>query len=431
MVEKYPELFLKRVEDQLGPEFSLYCSSLEQPWHRGIRLNPLKRSSVPWEDLLSGIPWAEEAWYLSHESEIGAHPIHEAGGCYLQEPSAMLPASVLSARPGETVLDLCAAPGGKTTQIAAGMSGKGLLVTNEPVPKRAQILSRNVERMGITNALVVSAYPRQLAESWPELFDAVLVDAPCSGEGMFRRHPETMAEWTPAMASGCAFRQAEILEQAALLVKPGGRLVYSTCTFDPEENERNIIRFLDRHCDFSLKPFFLPEINGENGMFCIWPHRMKGEGQFTALLFREGTHEGTAPNLSLPKAPGKEQMKVLKEFCKAWEGPVGLFGETLIQSGPLPDLRGIRVLRAGIHLGTVKGKIFQPDHAWALSADRAPFPEVNLSETDARKYLHGETLPADGSGWVLAEYGGLCLGWGKVSDGMMKNHYPKGLRKSE
>lgn len=342
----------------------------------------------------------------------------------------MLPAAILDPQPGERVLDLCAAPGGKSTQLGGRMMGRGLLVCNEPVLKRAQVLAENIARMGIPNALVVSAMPDQLARRWPEGFDAVQVDAPCSGEGMFRRHPETRDEWSPEAPAGCAKRQAEILDSAAVLVRPGGRIVYSTCTLNTTENEETVLAFLDRHPDFSLEPFRLPGADAPTGMLTCYPHRMRGEGHFAALLRRSGEGEAAPlpPDASL-RRPDKTQCQALRDFYPGAPEPTALLGDTLISLPGCPDLRGLKALRVGLHLGSLKGKVFRPDHAWAVSACPPDMPRVALSEAQARAYLAGETVPTDGRGWALPTYAGLALGWGKISDGVMKNHYPRELRR--
>ncbi len=428
----WPEAFLNRMAGQLGNELPAFLRALEEPSQRGIRLNPLKPAVASPNGLGCPVPWAENGYYLSAESDAGAVPLHEAGAWYLQEPSAMLPAAVLNAQPGETILDLCAAPGGKSTQLGAALHGQGLLICNEPVPKRALILSRNIERMGITNAVVISAMPDQLAKRWSEGFDAIQVDAPCSGEGMFRRHPETRDEWSPENAAGCAKRQTEILDAAAGMVRMGGRMVYSTCTLNPMENEDVITAFLADHPDFSLEPFHLPGADGSSGMLTCYPHRMQGEGHFVALLRRQGIGVACLPADSSLSKPTKEQLQAYRAFAgKDAPMPTHLLGETLVSMPDCPDVRGLKVLRCGLHLGSVRGKLFMPDHAWAVASAVPSFPHVPLTAEEARCYLKGEALdlPQAPKGWVLAEYEGLCLGWGKCSDGQMKNHYPKGLRR--
>lgn len=429
MNEQLPADFLARVREQLREEYPDWLDAMAGDWYRGIRLNRLKSADVVWPDLIERVPWAEDGWYLNQTSRIGVHPLHEGGGCYLQEPSAMLPAAVLAAKPGEKVLDLCAAPGGKSTQIAADLSGEGLLVSNEPVLKRAMILSRNIERMGIPNSVVTSAWPADLAKRWPGFFDAVMVDAPCSGEGMFRRHPESREEWSPEMAAGCAERQLEILEHAAKLVRPGGRMVYATCTMNPMENENNVVRFLEVHPEFHLEPFTLPGADSSQGMLTVWLHRMKGEGQFAALLRKREDVRKTDIPMEKFTALDRNQRKALASFCDAYPGEAVLWGDIIVTLPQVPTQKGIKVLRNGLHLGRPRGNVFQPDHAWALCFHKPPFPTVELTEEEAFTWLTGETLPKEGKGWVLPAYRNLVLGWGKISDGVMKNHYPKGLRR--
>ncbi len=429
-----PQAFIDRMAAQLGDELPAFLRTYDEPWHRGIRLNPYKAAESAFlpEGLLAPVPWESTGYYLSMASKAGADILHEAGAWYLQEPSAMIPAAVLNARPGERILDLCAAPGGKTTQNALRMAGQGTIVCNEPIADRARVLSRNVERMGIPNAIVVSAWPEKLAAIWPEAFDAIQCDAPCSGEGMFRRHPESRAEWNAESPAGCARRQGDILDSAAIMLRPGGRLVYSTCTLNQIENEGVVEAFLRRHPDFDMEAFALPGLNAPDGMLTIYPHRVKGEGHFVALLRRRG--DGIAqwkPAGPRENAPDKAALKALNDFLPGQAANL-LFGGELRYCPDMPDVskaRGVSVLRSGLHLGTVKGRVFIPDHAWAMCNVPPAVPRVHLTEEQARAYQNGQVIPAEGKGWVLACYGGIPLGWGKVSDGMMKNHYPKGLRR--
>lgn len=432
-MNQLPKVFVDRMAAQLQDELPAFLRTYEEPYQRGIRLNPLKAvdgTHLP-EGLLEAVPWEPTGHYLSLDSKAGADILHEAGAWYLQEPSAMIPAAVLNAQPGEHILDLCAAPGGKTTQNALRMAGQGMIVCNEPIGDRARILSRNVERMGVTNAIVVSAWPEKLADVWPEAFDAIQCDAPCSGEGMFRRHPETRDEWNPESPAGCAKRQGDILDSAAVMLRPGGRMVYSTCTLNKIENEGVVEAFLLRHPDFELMPFELPGLSAPQGMLTIYPHRIKGEGHFVALLRRKGDGRAVWQTASPKNAPDKAAMKVLQEFLPGQQANL-FFGNELRYCPDFPELskaKGVTVLRSGLHLGTVKGKVFIPDHAWAVSNAAPAVPRVHLTEEEARLYLNGQVIPADGKGWVLACYAGLPLGWGKVNEGMMKNHYPKGLRR--
>ena len=436
-----PGGFLESLAPLLKEETQDFLHSYEQPYHRGLRLNPAKipdggvEASVP--GILDEVPWESEGRYLTLDSPAGLHPLHEAGAYYMQEPSAMAAVAALDPHPGEWVLDLCAAPGGKSSQMAARMRGQGLLVSNEIVPSRAQILSRNLERMGVPNALVTCENPFKLAAKWPGCFDRVLADAPCSGEGMFRRHPEARLEWTPQAPEACARRQGEVLRSAAQMVRPGGILCYSTCTFSDLENEGVVEGFLKENNDFTLLPFALTkELPADNGMLRLWPHKVNGEGHFVALLQRRGEGRYDTARATLPP-PSREALAVYKDFCKAALGrngpePSGMFAGRLILAPELPDISGLKVLRAGLHLGEAKGKHFLPDHAWAASSKPSEGVQslpVTLSEAEA--YLRGEVLPAPegASGWVLIRFAGLSLGWGKVSEGRVQNHYPKGLRK--
>ena len=446
-----PKAFVDRMAAQLGDELPAFLRTYEEPYQRGIRLNPMKPVADEFrpEGLLSPVPWEPSGHYLSMDSRAGADILHEAGAWYLQEPSAMIPAAVLNAQPGERILDLCAAPGGKTTQNALRMAGQGTIVCNEPVRDRAKILSRNVERMGIPNAIVVSAWPEDLAKLWPEAFDAIQCDAPCSGEGMFRRHPETRDEWNAESPAGCAKRQGDILDSAAIMLRPGGRMVYSTCTLNRIENEGVVEDFLRRHDDFILEAFQLPGLSAPDGMLTIYPHRVKGEGHFVALLRRTG--EGSGMAWAAPVLPAKER-KLLDGFKKvlpaghdanwlrdAGGGVYELRRIPALPSGGLPNVLPVSVpavVRCGVHLGTVKlarggqgQPVFTPDHAWAVCTDAPDFPRVHLTEEQARVYQHGDTIPTEDNGWVLACFAGVPLGWGKASGGTMKNHYPKGLRR--
>ena len=426
-----PEEFTERMSRQLKQEMPAFLAAYEKQPLRGIRINGMKAGG---ERLFVNppvrIPWAENAYYLDAGSPAGATVWHEAGAFYIQEPSAMIPAAVLRARPGEKILDLCAAPGGKATQIGTDLQGKGLLIANEPVPKRARILSGNIERMGIPNAAVVSADPRKLAAKWEEAFDGVLADAPCSGEGMFRKTPEACREWNAAAADGCAKRQREILEAAVRMVRPGGRLVYSTCTFNPAENEENISWLLREFTDFAPEPFELPGIDGSTGMFCAYPHRIQGEGQFVALLRRrEDQPAGFRPNQSFPTAD-RAKRDCFRQAFPALPKPDLLFGNTLVSMPECPDFSGIPVLRLGLHLGEIRSGIPVPDHAAAMAFSVKEGNRYDLTEEEALRFLAGEALQGEAPGWNVVRFGGYPLGWIKGSGGQLKNHYPKGLRNS-
>jgi 16S rRNA C967 or C1407 C5-methylase (RsmB/RsmF family)/NOL1/NOP2/fmu family ribosome biogenesis protein len=435
-----PQAFVFQMAAQLKGETAAFLHTYEEPYQRGIRMNPYKKASNLPEGCLEKVPWEENGFYLSTESTAGSDVLHDAGAWYIQEPSAMIPAAVLNAQPGEHILDLCAAPGGKATQSGLRMRGQGMIICNEPVWERAKVLSQNIERMGIPNALVVSAYPEQLAARWPEAFDAIQVDAPCSGEGMFRRHPETRDEWTADSPVRCAKRQADILHQASIMLRPGGRLVYSTCTMNRTENEDTVDTFLSVHPEFELVPFSLPGIDAPDGMKTCYPHQIKGEGHFVALLHKKGPSERIWHAAVSLKQPSKEAMKLLHDFCPeqaaniAWKNEIRQRNqkdepEKLCFLPDIPDCTGIRIARCGLTLGSVQKGIFAPDHAWAMSIFPPDCPQIALTKEQAQAYQRGETISADGKGWALACYDGIALGWGKLSEGIMKNHYPKGLRR--
>ena len=424
----YPKAFLDRMESQLGDEFLDFIRAMNESALHGIRFNPLKPCTENSRWMYGNrVPWEENGWYISADEKPGITIWHEAGAFYLQDPAAMLPVKVLMPQPGERILDLCSAPGGKATQIGCAMHGKGLLVCNEIVPKRAVILSRNIERLGIRNSIVTSARPEILAARWKNGFDAVLIDAPCSGEGMFRRDPDTRNEWSPEQAAGCADRQRDILEAGSQMVRPGGRLVYSTCTFNPDENENIIHWFLKQHQDWETEPFRLPETDGSSGMFTCYPHRTKGEGQFAALLRRKGSGiSRTIPDNSLPKARTEDARRLSDSLPDLAEA-THMFGRTLVHTEEIPDLKGLSVYRIGLHLAELHDKYIVPDHAAAYIAAGS----CQTTETDpdtALRYLAGETIPGEETGWTVVTCRGMALGWGKGTCGTIKNHYPKGLR---
>lgn len=479
----FPEEFLERMKQMLGEEYGDFLAALKQEPYHALRLNCLKRETggrsaakmLTKSDFahLEKVPWAENGHYYESGDQPGRHPYHGAGLYYIQEPSAMMPAELLGVRPGEKILDLCAAPGGKSTQIAAKLQGQGILLCNEIHPSRARILSENVERMGISNALVTNETPKHLAELFPTYFDRILVDAPCSGEGMFRKNPAAGGEWSPENVELCAARQDEILDHAAAMLRPGGRLVYSTCTFAPQENEGSISRFLERHEDFSILPVDKERVGlvdcdgvpqwggGEPELkhtLRLWPQRVKGEGHFAAVLQKAGNvrerNDGYPVNgtvrgvrerelrefvsfcLETLRDTGSSPTEELGRMFHMGEKPVYIrFGSNLyLAPAEMPAPKGLKALRAGLHLGELKKGRFEPSHALALAL--CPRNVHNVwdlrSENDAASYLMGQTFPAQGEkGWYLVCMDGFSLGWGKLAGGMMKNHYPKGLRQPE
>ena len=459
-----PQEFLERMENMLGEEYPAFLKSYDIARYQALRLNPQKGDDVSFLNRggfsLERVPWAEHGYYYTAKDTPGKHPYHEAGVYYIQEPSAMAPAAYLTRQmadgAGERILDLCAAPGGKSTQIAAAMAGRGTLISNEIHPARAKILSENMERMGVKNVMVTNESPQTLGGMFTEYFDRIMVDAPCSGEGMFRKNEQACEEWSPENVQVCAVRQQEILACAASMLRPGGRMVYSTCTFAPEENEGTISRFLEQHPQFHIVP--VKKYPGMADGVAAWtkhpaaeigdtirlfPHHLHGEGHFVAVLEKEGTvsenYRGYCANgeeKPLAKGEAKAYLAGLQEFLGKIPaddaGRLLLFGEQLyLMPEHMPATRRLHVLRPGLHLGTVKKNRLEPAHALALAiSPQEACHSWNLSVDEARAYLAGQTFPAEGEkGWYLITVDGYSLGWGKLAGFVMKNHYPKGLRK--
>ena len=455
-----PIEFQKRMQEMLGEEYQDFLKGYDKPRFHALRRNPLKieekdfLEKIPYE--LTPVPWAGHGYYYKQEDQPGKHPFHEAGLYYIQEPSAMSVVEYLEVKPGEQVLDLCAAPGGKTTQIAGFMEGQGLLVCNEIHPQRAKILSENIERLGVKNALVTNETPQRLSAVFPGFFDKILVDAPCSGEGMFRKNEEALVEWSLENVQMCADRQDEILEEVAKMLRPGGRICYSTCTFAAAENEDCMARFISSHPEFHLvkvekkgnmsagRPEYANHpVDGLEKTIRLWPYKLDGEGHFIAVLEKDGILETEYKPISrngnekaVKEKDCQEYLEFEKEFLNIKVGKeLFLFGEQLYAMPEnMPGLKGVKVVRPGLHLGTLKKKRFEPSHALALALK--PEEVVNTWDLKAdsleiKQYLSGQTFNAEGpKGWYLITVEGYSIGWGKLAGGIMKNHYPKGLRKN-
>ncbi len=441
----------------LGEEFDAFAESLDCDKKQALRINPLKTDvkafalRTPFQ-LLSPVPWEKNAYYYPASERPGKHVLHEAGAYYLQEPSAMAVAGALDVQPGERVLDLCAAPGGKTTQLGVAMKGEGLLVANDVVFERAKVLSQNVERIGLSNAVVTNVSCERIAKSFPDFFDRILVDAPCSGEGMFRKNAEAIAQWSADNVEMCAARQKDILTCAAKCLRQGGRMVYSTCTFSAEENEMTVAWFLEEHEDFELiepvrfdgfsrgRPEFANGNEELKKCVRLWPHKTDGEGHFFAVFQRKGEHT-PAKNTNKPPRLSAEE-KLFAELKKNLVSriPQGTFAcfPPILSLLPEPlNLNGLSVLRQGLALCELKKNRAEPDHALSHAigiADAKNVLDLGEDEKSALAYIKGEELSIeDGAcsdGWALVIAFGFALGWGKASGGRLKNHYPKGLRKT-
>ncbi len=453
-----PERYCREMENLLGEEYEKYLESFREDPVCGLRVNSRKIDPEDFRRLspfsLQPVPWIQNGFYYEGAVSAARHPHYYAGLYYIQEPSAMTPASHLPVKPGDRVLDLCAAPGGKATELGARLKGRGFLLANDISASRAAALLKNLELAGISNVFVTSETPARLAEAYPEGFDKILVDAPCSGEGMFRREPRMAAYWEQAGPETYREIQAEILEQAFRMLSPGGEMLYSTCTFSPEENEKQILDLLERHPELSPEPA-VPDYAGfERGLLGldeavrIYPHKMRGEGHFLVLL-KKAEKETGAAGVSL-KGEGAaacgnlpEEVRNFLNFVQAdFSGKQFRIQKDQIycMEGDMPVQRGIRYLRTGLHLGSLRKGRFEPSQALAMALTKEQFDSVlDLSSEDVRtiKYLKGETIfwdrQADGaperaSGWQLVCTDGFPLGFGKLAGQNLKNKYHPGWR---
>lgn len=523
-----PVRFKERMRELLAEEYEAFEASYDKERVQGLRFSSLKvqRGLLHgWEEqgagdlaalteqragfVLEKIPWVKEGYYYGPGSRPGKHPYHEAGLYYIQEPSAMAVVELLDPRPGERILDLCAAPGGKSSHIASRLKGQGFLLSNEIHPARAKVLSQNMERMGVENCVVSNEDPARLVPYFTGFFHRIVVDAPCSGEGMFRKDEAAREQWSEEHVAMCAVRQGTILDHAASMLRPEGRLVYSTCTFAPEENEITILHFLERHRDFCVEHVAAyegftkgkPQWAGPEGealgkqyeidsTFRIMPHKLEGEGHYMAVLKKSREHSAGRGQVQTKEAAyisGRKREGMFKDYEELLKDVLVepgrflereeyvLFGEQLYLLPPgMPDFTGLRILRPGLHMGTLKKKRFEPSHGLALALrkeDVKRWVELPSEGKQVVRYLKGETLAwedmvwegeamangpemaggiaktggtvmageaaktggthmAGGSlkGWGLVLTDGLSLGWCKFAGGMIKNHYPKGLR---
>ena len=453
---RLPEAYTQRMRGLLGAEYGSYLASLDREVYNGMRTNTLKSSPEALAEArgldADRVPWCPEAFYTKAGDQASRHPYYYAGLYYLQEPSAMLPAATLPVQPGDRVLDLCAAPGGKSTQLLCRLQGKGLLVSNDISPSRAKALLKNLELFGGRNYVITTEAPHKLKERFGGFFTKILVDAPCSGEGMFHKEPQIVRNWEQYGNAYYAALQKEILEHAAAMLAPGGQLLYSTCTFAPMEDEQTIQDFLDAHPDFHLS--WIPQQEGfdhghpewiEKGdpslTNCVrlWPHRVRGEGHFAALLERDG--DGPAPNISEQRTAVPEQivswcrenLKTPLEQILPEGASIRMQGEYAVaEILPQGYLKGLRVLRSGLLLGTVKKDRFEPSQAFAMALkmkDAAHVLDLPADGDTVMRYLKGETLSGDfRKDWFLVGVDGHPLGWGKGADTLLKNKYLKGWR---
>lgn len=442
-----PKDFITKYRQLLGAEADDFLASFETTSLSGYRINPARHHLPAELTATPEVPY--EPW--GHFGAVGGRTLtHQSGAVYSQEPSAMFVGATAAPQPGEKVLDLCAAPGGKTTHLASYLQGTGLLVTNEINRKRVKVLAENVERFGVRSAVILNDSPDRLSPVFTDYFDKVLVDVPCSGEGMFRKDPEAMSYWSLDYVQECATRQREIMTEALKMVKPGGQLIYSTCTFAPEEDEQMMAWVLKNFPDFRLVPIkkvggvvdARPEWADGNPELAkaarLFPHLMSGEGHFVAKLERTaGDGQSVHGQAKLGNPLTADQRKLWQSFAQqvgVSEFPdlVTVKDQLFAVPAGLPDLKKCHVFRPGLHLGTFKKNRFEPAYALALASDPHTVQQVLSITTDQWKaWVHGETFTletAPQKGWYLLTCADQPVGFGKVVGNTVKNFFPKGLR---
>ncbi len=431
---RFPTGFEEKYQRLLGKEAASFFSTFDQEPISAFRTNPLKEGRVTFSNPIPGTKWG----YYGKVS--GKSPEHVTGLIYSQEPAAQMVAQVAHPHEGMRVLDLAAAPGGKSTHLLSYLNNTGLLVSNEINNKRSKILVENIERFGARNVLVTNESAERLAKVFSSFFDLIVLDAPCSGEGMFRKQPDAMDYWSLDYPAQCATLQREILEDAVKMLANGGELVYSTCTWAPEENEEIVAWLLD---EFPLELVDIPKLNGMTPGIDypetarMYPHHFKGEGQFVAKFRFVGEHKLpklkparlnlTADQRSLWQIFQKEHLKV------ELKGDLQTFGDQLyLLPLGLPDLSKVKIARNGLHLGTFKKKRFEPSFALGLALQPSEVRnKLELSQQDFEVYVGGETLQIKESlpnGWYQLIIHGNGLGFAKLANQTLKNYFPKGLR---
>lgn len=456
-----PVSFCEEMKRILGDEYPAYLASMEETRKFGLRVNTAKISVEEFEKIspfpLKKIPYVKNGFYYDSDVQPAKHPYYFAGLYYLQDPSAMTPASRLPVEEGEVVLDLCAAPGGKATELAAKLHGTGLLIANDISSKRAKALLKNIELFGVENSFIVTEYPQKLQEYFTGFFDKILIDAPCSGEGMFRKEPSMVKAWEQNGPEFYAKLQEEILQQALPMLKPGGMLLYSTCTFSPLEDEGTVEKILEMDANMELLDMEgyegfsegNPELIGSNReeirkCVRIFPHKLDGEGHFLALFHKKEEADEPVRSCEEKRMGLKgEEKKLFETFSKnlnrAFE-PERLEsknGMVYYMPTKLPKMRGLRFLRSGLFMGEVKKNRFEPSQSLAMALKSSEYKNcLNLSVEDERviRYLKGETLTltekeaANENGWQLVCVDSYPLGWGKKTNGVLKNKYHSGWR---
>ena len=441
-----PDSFINRIRQTFQDEAEQLFESFEKPAFHGLRANTLKISPNELMGLIDfpieTVSWCEEGLYYPENERPGRSPYYHAGLFYIQEPSAMSAVAMLDVHPGDKVLDICAAPGGKSTQIAAKLNGKGVLVANDIRNSRCRWLLNNIERFGVTNCAILNESPDKLSERFVDFFDKILVDAPCSGEGMFRKDSEAIKNYSRFNSDECVQIQKNLLYHADKMLRPGGRIMYSTCTFSQDENEFVVEDFLEKNKHYSILKIDHSKYGFSEGVPLknaarLWPHKIKGEGHFLALL-EKGSDSESSQNLAQAFAHHNQNdgaEKHFTEFCKTYLNYN--FDQTFVKNrqslfltnGLLPDLTSIRVVRSGFYLGELKNNRFEPSQALAMGIkkeDAINIVDFSIKDVCVARYLKGESFEADiKNGYNLICVDGYPLGWGKGLNGRLKNGYLK------
>lgn len=449
-MKNLPIEYENRMKKLLGKEFEDYKKALSEKPVRALRVNTDKISVEDFVKVcpftIEKIPYVENGFYFEDEG-IGNHPFHHAGMFYVQEPGAMAPAECVEIEPDFKILDMCAAPGGKSTQLKNKLSENGVLVSNEIIPSRCKILTGNIERLGLKNVVTTCLDTKKLAALYPNTFDVIMVDAPCSGEGMFRKEEIAIDEWSEENVLMCAKRQREILENAAICLKNGGHIVYATCTFSLEENEMTIDAFLSDHPEFELVPVTKAvekatadgilydgcECKGLKLARRFYPHKAKGEGQFMALLHKKGESLYSKPktNEKTDKID-KAVFDFLDETLESYDREkVMLYNGNPVYFTPDFEVKKGSAFSCGVTIGEVCKNYIKPHHQFFMAMGDSFKNKIDLppESDELKKYLHGEEFLTNAeNGWAVVTVCGCSVGGVKISGGRAKNHYPKGLR---
>ncbi len=449
-MKQLPTEFIKRMKAMLGDGYGDYEKAINEPPVKAFRVNTDKISVSDFEKINpfgnQKISYVQNGYYLDYE-KAGNHPFHHAGMIYVQEPAAMAPAECIDIAPDSKILDMCAAPGGKSTQLKNKLGDGGVLVANEIIPSRCKILTGNIERLGLKNCVTTCMETARLAEIFSNTFDIVMVDAPCSGEGMFRKEQAAIDEWSIENVKKCAARQKDILENAVKCIKSGGTIIYSTCTFSLEENEMTVDAFLKSHPDFEIIPVKQEVRNATcdgikfDGCTCenihfarrFYPHKNAGEGQFMAVLHHKGEKMSElCIRKNQPQKTNPVLLAFLDDTLESYnQDDIVFYGDTpVFYSGDIEIQKGTAFM-CGVTIGEIKKNYVLPHHQF-FSAFGSQFKrkiDLDPNGEDIIKYLHGEEIKTDCvNGWAAVTVCGVALGGAKVSGGVAKNHYPKGLR---